>query len=97
MKLPKGTFKKHYARQRGRCYYCGESLITGNIEIDHIIPFSKSKDGTNKNICLTCVFCNRTKSDKNLYEFYHILKSSYPEKLIRNLFYFNFINIPYYD
>lgn len=93
MKLANRTFKKYFDKQHGRCYYCGYDLRLVKIEIDHIKPFSKSKDGTNKNLCLSCSLCNRMKSNLELYEFKQILSNKYPDRLIRGDFYFEFIRI----
>jgi len=91
MKLPKRTLKEKFNRQHGRCYYCGCDLI--KFEIDHILPFSKYRNGTKNNLCLACLDCNHLKSDKELIEFKEILIKKYPYKLIRGMFYFEFIGI----
>ena len=91
MKLPIKTEVKLYNRQHGRCYYCGEQL--GSWEIDHILPFSKYKNGEVENLCLTCFECNHLKSKKELDEFKIFIEKNYPHKLIRGLFYFQFLEI----
>jgi len=91
MKLPKKTLNEKMKRQHGRCYYCGTDLI--KFEIDHILPFSKYRNGKNENLCLTCIECNRMKGDKELTEFKDILLGLFPYKLIRGMFYFEFIRI----
>lgn len=93
MKLPDRTFKEKMKIQRNRCFYCGEPLTNNKIEVDHKVPFSKSKDGRKSNLWLTCFHCNRIKSDKYIHEFKELCNNKYPEKLIRGLFYFQFINI----
>lgn len=57
------------------------------------ITFAKHKDGTVKNLCLSCFDCNRLKSDLEVIEFKELVKNKYPDKLLRNYFYFEFINI----
>lgn len=89
MKLPPRTFKKKYEQQHGRCFYCAVLLSDVKFEIDHIIPYSKSRNGQVKNLCLACFDCNRAKSNKTLEDFKRLIQ----EKLIRGMFYFEFINI----
>ncbi len=93
MTLPRTTFNKKFNTQHGRCLYCGCNLNNCRIEIDHKIPFSKSKDGRNSNLWLVCYDCNRQKSDKYIYEFKIFIDENHPEKLIRGMFYFEFIGI----
>lgn len=93
MKLPPRTYSKKFNEQHGRCFYCGHLLSNGNIEIDHIIPFSISKNGQIANLCLSCGPCNRLKSHKSLNEFRNLILELMPEKLIRGMFYYEFINI----
>ncbi len=92
MKLPNRTFLRKLKEQHYRCFYCGD-LLNKNIEIDHINPFSISRDGTNNNLCLCCYRCNREKSDKDLISYKQYISMNYPERLIRGMFYFQFINI----
>ena len=91
MKLGKRVLKHKMDRQHGKCYYCGCDLI--KFEIDHILPFSKYRNGKTENLCLACYGCNHLKSDKELLEFKQILIDRYPYKLIRGMFYFEFIGI----
>lgn len=98
MKLSDNTITKMLNTQNGNCYYCGIKLIIGyrgigNIDIDHIKPFSKYKDGTRKNLCLSCRDCNSIKLDKDIPEFKQICLSKYPSKLIDGLFYFEQIKL----
>lgn len=93
MKLPLRTYNKKLAEQHNRCFYCGELLASGKIEIDHIIPVTLNGSGQNKNLCLACYPCNRLKSNKSLDEFKRHLMEMYPSKLVRGMFFFEFINI----
>ena len=52
-----------FKAQRGRCWWCGESL-DDEYHIDHRIPLSRGGNNTAENICLTCAECNLTKSNK---------------------------------
>lgn len=59
-------------QQRGKCYYCGCKLVLGydgNVNIDHVKPFSKYRDGTRGNLCLSCSNCNSFKSDLDMEDF----------------------------
>lgn len=93
MNIGKRTFEEKFTNQHGRCYYCGEDLYSSKIEVDHIRPFSKYKDGRTVNLCLACYDCNRLKSDLDMIEFKLLVLRSYPYKLIRGFFYFEFIRL----
>lgn len=45
------------------CAYCGKDLSTEDYEIDHVTPFSKGGLTSLKNGVLSCVSCNRKKSN----------------------------------
>lgn len=93
MALSKKTFTEYITRQHGRCYYCGNILTEGFIHIDHINPFSKSKDGSKTNLCIACSHCNLLKSDLSIEKFYLKVIVKFPEKLIRGMFYFQFLGL----
>lgn len=66
MKLSESFYKKRMKQQNGCCFYCGCPLIIGyggNVNIDHILPFSKYRDGRRGNLCLSCKSCNTVKLD----------------------------------
>lgn len=50
-----------YKRDCGRCVYCGS---TENLQLDHIIPFSRGGATTLENMQLLCQKCNLEKSNK---------------------------------
>jgi 5-methylcytosine-specific restriction endonuclease McrA len=58
-----------YARQRGTCFYCPQSLAGGNFQVDHHIPLSRGGDNDPSNIVLACPGCNRAKGTKLPWEF----------------------------
>ena len=47
-----------WRRDLGRCVRCGN---TQNLEFDHIIPLSKGRSNTERNLQLLCERCNRAK------------------------------------
>lgn len=66
-KVPKYRVKLNrrniYHRDKNTCQYCGKTLPTNELNIDHVIP--KSKGGTNSwtNLVCSCLKCNRKKAD----------------------------------
>jgi len=48
-------------RDSYKCVFCGD---TENLEIDHIIPYSKGGKTTRENLQTLCIHCNRKKSNK---------------------------------
>ena len=49
-----------WRRDEGKCTQCGSNE---NLELDHIIPYSKGGSNSYRNIQLLCEECNRKKSD----------------------------------
>lgn len=98
MKLTKNDMDRRLKWQNNKCYYCGCTLIDGgrdfgNIEIDHIKPHSKHKDGTKENLCLSCRRCNRLKSDYEVNDFRKLIIDRKLDILTDGLFYFEINNI----
>lgn len=65
---------KLYAKQDGRCPYCGDSLaslvLSGVvIDVDHVIPDCAGGSSHVSNYCLSCRTCNTWKSDMSAAEF----------------------------
>lgn len=60
------TFSKNlvFAREKGRCAYCGVLVSKHNKTIDHVIPSSRGGKTTFKNCVLCCKKCNDLKGDK---------------------------------
>jgi len=51
------------------CVYCGTpitpaKLFSGEVDVDHILPYSKTLDDSQGNKILCCAACNRTKGDR---------------------------------
>lgn len=54
--------REAYERQRGVCVRCGEQFEFGDMEADHITPWSKGGKTIPENCQMLCLHCNRTKS-----------------------------------
>ena len=59
-------WKRQYARQEAKCYYCLESLRTRRVNVEHIVPMSRGGQNTRKNMVLSCADCNKEKGRKLL-------------------------------
>ena len=51
-------------RDNNTCQVCGKILLDREIEIDHIIPFSRGGTSDENNLRVTCFDCNRRKGKK---------------------------------
>lgn len=56
-----------FKRDNYTCQYCG--LMNGNLEVDHIVPFSKGGSDELFNLTTACKRCNIQKKDKSVVEF----------------------------
>lgn len=52
-----------FARQKGRCMYCGKKDEMGRFHIDHKTPFSRNGSDRLANLQLLCGPCNTRKGD----------------------------------
>lgn len=52
-----------YERQKGICSKCGKHFEIGEMQADHITPWSKGGKTTAENCQMLCADCNRRKSD----------------------------------
>ena len=53
-----------YARDAGRCQYCGAGVPRAEITYDHVIPRARGGKTTWENIVICCVPCNQKKGGK---------------------------------
>lgn len=60
-RIPREVVDAIYSRDGGKCVYCG---IAENLQLDHIIPFSKGGATSLENMQLLCQKCNIEKSNK---------------------------------
>lgn len=58
--IPRDVVDAVWIRDKGKCVYCGS---TENLQLDHIIPFSKGGATTIENLQLLCQKCNVQKSN----------------------------------
>ncbi len=53
-----------YARDDGRCQYCGSGLKRSEITYDHVVPQSQGGKTTWDNIVVACAPCNQRKRNR---------------------------------
>ena len=53
-------------RDKNKCVFCGRSAKQVQLEVDHIIPFSKGGSNNLNNLQTLCIDCNRGKGARNL-------------------------------
>lgn len=61
-----------YARQRGRCYWCGEKVDSSYHE-DHVLPLSKGGSDGLENTVIACPMCNVRKQAQHPMDFAGVL------------------------
>lgn len=83
--------------QHCRCFYCGDKITVDSSQVEHILPYSKYKNNSKYNLCMSCIDCNYLKRNHEIEDFKTIFKSVYPEKLIRGMFYFEFLELKNID
>jgi hypothetical protein len=62
-KISRTMFLRVVRRDNQTCQICGRALKEDEIEIDHIIPFSKGGPTEESNLRVLCKGCNREKKD----------------------------------
>ncbi len=67
-KLPKSNVKLNrrniFARDEGRCQYCGKRYATSELSLDHVLPRSQGGGTSWENIVCACVYCNVRKGGR---------------------------------
>lgn len=66
----------HHSPMQRCCPYCGGTLsarmvFSDEVEIDHILPYSRTLDNTNANKTIAHRHCNRTKGNQTPWERWH--------------------------
>lgn len=56
--------RKVYERQKGVCAACGQKFDLGEMEADHVTPWSQGGATTEENCQMLCRNCNRRKGDR---------------------------------
>jgi CRISPR/Cas system Type II protein with McrA/HNH and RuvC-like nuclease domain len=51
------------ARKAMDCVWCGKTLTVENLHIDHLLPYSQTKNNELWNLVPSCIACNAGKSD----------------------------------
>ena len=62
--IPHATIVRVARRDNNTCQVCGKILLDREIEIDHIIPYSRGGTSDENNLRVTCLECNRRKGKK---------------------------------
>lgn len=59
-------FSRHgiYARDRGRCQYCGSRVLKREMQYEHVIPRSQGGKTCWENIVVACMPCNQRKAGR---------------------------------
>jgi hypothetical protein len=62
--IPRDILIRVIRRDNSMCQKCSKILLDRDIEIDHIIPWSRGGSTTESNLQVLCFDCNRSKSNK---------------------------------
>lgn len=78
IRFVKNTFKKIrrikfsrenvFARDKGKCQYCGTNCTREDFTLDHVVPRAMNGKTSWENVVVCCIDCNRTKKDKPLHK-----------------------------
>ena len=56
--------KNIFARDKGRCVYCGVKVTLSSFTIDHVVPRSHGGGTSWENVVAACMTCNNRKGNK---------------------------------
>jgi hypothetical protein len=62
--IPRPILIRVVRRDDSTCQVCGRHLLDNEIQIDHVIPYSKGGPTTESNLHVICGECNNEKSNK---------------------------------
>ncbi len=62
--LVKFTRQSLYARDKGKCQYCGKPFDPKDLTYDHVIPRSKGGQTDWTNVVICCIACNLRKGGR---------------------------------
>jgi len=57
-----------YARDKHTCQYCSQTMPTGDLTFDHVVPVAQGGRKDWENIVTCCVGCNRKKGGRTPFE-----------------------------
>lgn len=57
-----------FARDGHRCQYCGKTLPTNQLSLDHVIPRSRGGETSWENVVCSCLACNTRKGGRTPHE-----------------------------
>ena len=67
-KLPKRQVRfsrrNIFARDMGRCQYCGSKFPTSELSLDHVVPLSRGGQNSWVNVVCACTACNKRKGGR---------------------------------
>ena len=58
------TRRNIYARDRGRCHYCGKRFPSSQLTLDHVVPRSQGGQDRWDNLVSACTSCNSRKGGR---------------------------------
>ena len=56
--------KEEWISKRAKCRYCGRVLLDGEINLDHVKPYSRGGKTIQENLVVSCKKCNIAKGDR---------------------------------
>ncbi len=53
-----------FARDEGRCQYCGQRFSHSELSLDHVVPLSQGGQNSWRNVVCACTECNKRKGGR---------------------------------